>query len=85
MRRYGKGIASAEFYLRRMTNLSLSLFWVVSAVSFEKARHPDGVYPAGELEVIRYLAEEAREVQARDGRLAPTRRELAHRGVMAAL
>ena len=84
-RRYGKGIASEQFYLRRMTNLSLSLFWVVSAVSFEKSLHPDGVYPAEELDALRYLAEEAREVQARDGRLEPTRRERVHRRLMAAL
>jgi len=84
-RRYGKDIASAEFHLRRMTNMSLSLFWVASAVSFEQALHPDGVYPAEELNAIRYLAEEAREMQACDGHLAPTRKELAHRRVMAAL
>jgi acyl-CoA dehydrogenase family protein 9 len=85
LRRYGKTIASEEFFLRRMTHLSLSLFWLAAAVGFEKARHPDGPYPPEELEVIRYLAEEAREVQAREGRVERSPREEAHRRVMASL
>jgi acyl-CoA dehydrogenase family protein 9 len=84
-RLYGKNIASEEFFLRRMTRLSLSLFWLAAAVGFEKALHPDGLYPAEELEVIRYLAEEAREVQAREGRVERSAREEAHRRVMASL
>ncbi len=84
-RRYGKSVASEEFFLRRMTHLSLSLYWLVAAVGFEKALHRDGLYPAGELEVIRYLAEEAREVQEHEGRLAPSAKEEAHRRVMASL
>jgi acyl-CoA dehydrogenase family protein 9 len=84
-RRYGKKIAGEEFFLRRMTRLSLSLFWLAAAVGYEKALHPDGLYPAEELEVIRYLAAEAREVQVRDGRVARSPREQAHRRLMASL
>jgi acyl-CoA dehydrogenase family protein 9 len=84
-RRYGKEVASEEFFLRRMTHLSLSLFWLAAAVGFEKALHPDGLFPVEELDVIQYLAEESRELQSCEGNLAPSARERAHRKVMAAL
>jgi acyl-CoA dehydrogenase family protein 9 len=84
-RRYGKDIAAQEFFLRRMIHLSLSLFWLVSVVAREKLRHPAGDYPQEELDLVEYLIEEAREVQARDGRVARSRKERLHQRLMAAL
>ena len=84
-RRHGKDIATREFYLRRMTHLSLSLFWLVSVVAHEKLRHPASDYPREELDLVDYLIEEAREVQARDGRVDRSRKERIHQKLMAAL
>jgi acyl-CoA dehydrogenase family protein 9 len=84
-RRYGKNIGAQEFYLRRMTHLSLSLFWLVCAVATERQRHPAGDYPREELDLLEYLIEEAREVQARDGRIARSRKERLHDRLMTAL
>ena len=84
-RRYGKNIGAQEFYLRRMTHLSLSLFWLVCAVAMERQRHPAGDYPREELDLLEYLVEEAREVQAHDGRIARSRKERLHDRLMTAL
>jgi acyl-CoA dehydrogenase family member 9 len=75
LRRYGKGLASQEFLLRRMTRLSMSLFWLVASVWFVKRRTPQGVYPAEDLEIVSYLIEEAREVQASNGKMDGYRKE----------
>ena len=42
MRRYGKGVIEHELYLRRMTELSLSAFWLLSTVWLLRAWYPDG-------------------------------------------
>ncbi|HUJ76692.1 MAG TPA: hypothetical protein VL359_17650, partial [bacterium] len=75
LRRYGNKIAAQEFLLRRMTHMSLSLFWLVASVWYLKRRHPRGDYRQADLSVIAYLTEEARELQARDGRRARSRKE----------
>ena len=60
--RYGAKITGEELYLRRMTRLSLSLFWIVSAIGYLKARYPNGDYPQSELYLIEYLSAEAEQV-----------------------
>jgi hypothetical protein len=79
---YRKRVTEHEFLLRRITNLSLSLFWLVSSVTALNARFGDGNYPDEELTLLEYLTAEAREVQARDGRFEATPVERAHREVM---
>ena len=82
VRTYGADAVRHEFLLRRMTHLSLSLFWLVSSVTALRKRFPDGDYPADEISLLDYLAEEAREVQQRDGHFQPDGLELAHAAVM---
>lgn len=79
--RYGKSIVNREFYLRRMTSLSLSLFWLVASVAFVKGRYHHDAYPREELELVAYLIEEAREVQRSQTRSRTTRAEAAHRRI----
>ena len=85
LRIHGKRLVAQEFLLRRMTNLSLSLFWLVASVWHLKRLHPEGSYPAEDLAVISYLTEEAREIQTRDSDRRVTRREMIHRRIMKAL
>jgi len=85
LRRYGNRLATQEFLLRRMTHLSLSLFWLTASVWFLKRRHPGGAFPPEDLSVIAYLTEEAREVQVLDGRHASSRKEQIHRQIMRSL
>ena len=63
MRRFGAKIAEHELYLRRMTELSLSAFWLLASVWHLKARHADGKYPQEDLLALSWLVEEARDVQ----------------------
>ncbi len=85
LRVHGRRIAQEEFFLRRMTSLSLSLFWLVASVWRLKRAHPDGSYPREDLDVIRYLTAEAREVQASEGRTRASAKEIVHRRIIAAL
>lgn len=78
MRRYGAKIVEHELYLRRMTELSLSAYWLLASVWLLKARNSDGKYPQQELLALGWLVEEAREVQelrGRPGRSASDRHE----------
>ena len=79
---YRKEVTQHEFLLRRITNLSLSLFWLVSSVTALMKRFPGGDYPADELALLDYLAEEAVEVQKRDGHFEADDLEKAHGEVM---
>ncbi len=74
---YGKDIASRQFYLRKMTELSLSVFLPVASVSYIKGRH-DSDYPEEELAALSYLVEEAREMQRHNSRPERSRKEEAH-------
>jgi hypothetical protein len=85
LRLYGGRIPGQEFFLRRMTNISMSVFWLLASVWDIKRRHPDGVYPSEELDLVSYLIEEALETQARDGRVPPSRKEAIHKSIVKAL
>ena len=81
--RYGKGIITREFLLRRITNLSMagySLLATLAAVSTrQRARKDTSV----ELNLLEYLTEEARETLKSQGRIADNDLEIVHRKVFA--
>ena len=80
--RYQKTISQEQFLLRRMTELSLSLYWLVAAVAFLRGTCKDGDYPHEMLLNLEYLIEEAREIQqaGKKARISP--RERVHRIIM---
>ncbi len=82
--RHGKRVVNEEFFLRKMTRLSVSLLWLVSSVVTLRNRY--GEQPIGEEDraLLHYLIAEAREVQTRNGHPEGGMREAAHRMVMAA-
>lgn len=82
--RYGRKIVEHEFHLRRMTRLSLSLFWLVASVASMKSRF-DGDYPETELALLDYLTEEAVAVQRQVAEEERSPLERAHRRVLATL
>jgi acyl-CoA dehydrogenase family protein 9 len=63
MRRYGSKIVEHELYLRQMTGLSLSAYWLLGAVWLLRARHGDNPYPREELLSLSWLIEEAQALQ----------------------
>ncbi len=82
--RYGKKIVEREFHLRRMTRLSLSLFWLVASVASMRSRY-DGHYPEDELALLEYLTEEAVAVQRKVSDEQQSRLERDHRRVFASI
>jgi acyl-CoA dehydrogenase family member 9 len=87
MRRFGSKIVEHELYLRRMTELSLSAFWLLASVWLLKARYPGADYPEEGLLSLAWLIEEARAVQQRDrqGSLSADQHEHLLRQIAAAL
>ncbi len=81
LRAYGARVPTREFFLRRMTNISMSVFWLLASVWDIRRRHPDKAYPREELDVLEYLTEEAREVQDRDARVRPDAKEIIHKAI----
>jgi acyl-CoA dehydrogenase family member 9 len=67
--RYGTRIVEHELYLRRMTELSLSAYWLAATIWLLRSRHPDGRFPPEDLLSLEWLTEEARAVQQKEGRL----------------
>jgi acyl-CoA dehydrogenase family protein 9 len=82
---FGKDVVREEFFLRRMTALSTSLFWLVSSVSVLRSRYGEGDIGAENRALMDYLIAEAREVQAQNSIPTGGDRERAHRAVMAAV
>ncbi len=71
--KYGKGIMLQEFFLRRVTNLSLHLFGIIALARYLKGRSASPDSPEGR--VLAYFLEEAKAVRKTDGRLSDTPRE----------
>ena len=71
--KYGKGIMLQEFFLRRVTNLSLHLFGIIALARYLKGRSAAPDSPEGR--VLAYFLEEAKAVRKTDGRLSDTPRE----------
>ncbi len=79
--KYGKGIVSREFLLRRITNLSMagySLLATAAALDTEKKAGRD---VSDKLNLLEYLTEEARETLRSQGRIEENGLEKAHRKV----
>jgi acyl-CoA dehydrogenase family protein 9 len=68
MRRFGAKIIEHELYLRWMTELSLSAYWLIATVWLLKARYPRGDFPPEDLRSLEWLIEEARVTQRNGGR-----------------
>jgi len=63
MRRYGSKIVEHELFLRRMTGLSLSVYWLLAAAWLLRARRADGSYQPEDLLSLSWLTEEAQALQ----------------------
>ena len=82
---FGKNVVHEEFFLRRMTALSTSLFWLVSTVSVLRGRYGDDDIGDDNRALVDYLIAEAKEVHAANGNPVGGDRERAHRAVMTAV
>lgn len=79
---YGKGIQNNQFFLRRLTTLSLYLFGLISVLAKIDAAQRAGADVSEDLQVLGYLVEEARKARRDNKRLFRSRREALHRKIL---
>ena len=78
---YGKRIQHREFFLRRLTNLSLYLFGIVSVLAKIDAEQKMGRDVSEDLKILAYFLEEARRVRKNNRRLLRSRQEVLHKKI----
>jgi len=81
--KYGKGILSREFLLRRITNLSMASYGLLSTLAAMDALQKSGQDISMKLNLLEYLTEEARETLISNGRVEESSLEKVHRKVFA--
>ncbi len=72
---YGEKAGEREFFLRRVTTLSLYLFAILSVLAKIAADRRDGTQDENDLHLLAYFLEEAREARCRNTRVSSSRRE----------
>jgi acyl-CoA dehydrogenase family protein 9 len=75
---YGKDIIQKEFFLRRITHLSLYLYGTLAMLARIKATRKTGDNISRDLQVLDYFVEEGRQSRKRSKRLFPTVLERLH-------
>jgi acyl-CoA dehydrogenase family protein 9 len=81
MRKYGKKVVQEEFFLRRMTETSLSLFQLIASISVLWERYGREI-PDEERALLEYLIEETRLIQSHASGKLERPLEQVHRQVM---
>jgi hypothetical protein len=79
--KYGKGIVGREFLLRRITNLSMAGYSLLTTVAAIDTVQKTGQDISDRLNLLEYLTEEARETLRSQGRIEENGLEKAHRKV----
>ena len=78
---YGKRIHNNQFFLRRLTTLSLYLFGLISVLAKIDAAQKAGADVSEDLKVLDYLVEEARQARRGNKHLFYSRREALHKKI----
>ena len=76
--RHGKEVASREFFLRRITRMSMALYSLLSALAVIDGRRKAGEDVSSRLNLLAYLVEEALDVLRDNGRIPDTPMEKVH-------
>ncbi len=72
---YGKKVGEREFFLRRVTTLSLYTFGILSVLAKISKDHKAGVLSSSDLNLLRYFLEEAKEARYSSKRTFDTKKE----------
>ncbi|MGA7875816.1 MAG: acyl-CoA dehydrogenase family protein, partial [Desulfoferrobacter sp.] len=72
---YGEKIAQKEFYLRKISTLSLYLFGLLAVLAKLKAENKEGTYDKEELELLKYFLLEAKKVRMQNTGIFDTKSE----------
>jgi acyl-CoA dehydrogenase family protein 9 len=79
---YGKRIQNRQFFLRRITNLSLHLYGLVAVLAKIDGAQKMGRDISEDLRILSYFLEVARQSRKRDKRLFRSRKEALHKNVV---
>jgi acyl-CoA dehydrogenase family protein 9 len=72
---YGKKVQNKQFFLRRLTNLSLYLFGILSVLAKIDKEQKMGRDVSRDLKLLAYIVEEARQVRKDNRRLISSKKE----------
>ena len=78
---YGKKIQNREFFLRRLTNLSLYLFGIVAVLAKIDTEQKMGRDVSEDLKILAYFVEEARQVRKDSTHLFRSKQEALHKKI----
>ncbi len=78
---YGKKIQKKQFFLRRLTNLSLYLFGIISVLAKIDGEQKMGRDVSAGLKVLAYIVEEALQVRKDNKRLLSSKQEALHKKI----
>ncbi len=78
---YGRRIQDKQFFLRRITNLSLYLYGTICILARIEANKKMGLDVSEDITVLAYFLGEARQSRKRDRGLLPTKKESLHKKV----
>jgi acyl-CoA dehydrogenase family protein 9 len=78
---YGKKIQKKQFFLRRLTNLSLYLFGIISVLAKIDGEQKMGRDVSAGLKVLAYIVEEALQVRKDNTRLLSSKQEALHKKI----
>jgi acyl-CoA dehydrogenase family protein 9 len=76
--RYGLKVADKEFYLRRITRLSLAVYGLISMLAAIRAGQEQGMDVSSELKLLGYFLEEAKESYTTNSQIKGGRKEALH-------
>ena len=76
---YGQSITRKEFFLRRITTLSLYLYGIIAMLAKLEAARKSSRSTENDLNILAYFLEEARQVKKQNRHIFPTRREKLHK------
>jgi acyl-CoA dehydrogenase family protein 9 len=72
---YGKKIVEKQFYLRRISTLSLYLFGILAVLSRMSSEHEKGIVNQQDFDLLAYFVEEAKEIRCRNKEVIDTKKE----------
>jgi len=79
---YRKEIVQKEFFLRRISLLSLHLYAVICILAKIKAAMSQGKNVAEDMDMLAYFLEEARQSRRDNKHFFPSKKERLHRKIM---
>ena len=78
---YGQSITRKEFFLRRISTLSLYLYGITAVLAKLEAARKSGRSTESDLNILAYFLEEARQIKKHNLHVFPTRHEKLHKKI----